>query len=864
MEMNMNQVEQWALNDFAQYFSGETRLLGGSDAYKKIGELAAELREIESQPISDRMVEDRTEKIQELMEAAQSYVDTHMDPRTSSGKERRDIAAALKAFCENEKKYTDLADNVSYFRGKTLDEMKQGVNFREIGDLQREMDRLTKLPMTEERVSEYSIAMNRLLQASEVFLTFQPEGTMLHPVKEREEIQRLQELYRPQLDGMRDLRVVRRLVAEGKSWDALGQVREAACKLEGAMEIVGANVSQRIKMTYNGKKGFFTEKETVVTMDQMIDRTLGGQGNETTKSLIRDNREFLTEHYNELKKSYTLETAYHVEACKVWDQMEPSPQKDMLREFLLSPGSGDALKKVTQEYQRRLKEVPEGQLNDFKRMQLFDQTVHSSKLNGEMTALMTVNGKALRTYAETAQVRENGKGTLGSRMELEDLLLKDMLKADMQTEAGRETYEARKALLHDEMAKTEVIAISQKVIGLELATGESGNLKYDDELSGRNVASSRIAELLGVGHLLAHSEKMTVEMPDGRKMEGCFMEFAEGIDLRNGGEMTDRQASSINFTRNAGFTKDACSIEVLDYLCAQGDRHGGNMFVKLGEPNADGTRDIVGIQGIDNDLAFTTLSLTKPEFAQKQGTYKDLYFIDEALAERVKGLTRDKLEAAVGDILNPKEMEALAERVERMQKHIDEQMIQLKGDEWNLDANTAEMGEKGKRYEKAKAELDKSMTGKFPWERKHKDGQVLSEVNAAKARYAEAQKKEAEILEGVSNMFEAAEAEAAERTAREAKFDQILKASSKEAPAKTAEEKTVTQRTEAKRCSISDLEGEEKKQRASGIRIGSHRERAQQLREEKEKARAKGDDGYVYPDRATNLKIGAHRAGKKG
>ena len=164
MAVNVNQAGQWTLNDFAQYFSGDTRLLGGSDSYKKIGALAAELREIESQPISDSMVENRTEKIQELMEAAQSYVDTHMDPRTSSGKERRDIAAALKAFCENEKQYTDLAANVRYFRGKTLDEMKQGVNFREIGDLQREMDRLTKLPMTEERVSEYSIAMNRLLQ----------------------------------------------------------------------------------------------------------------------------------------------------------------------------------------------------------------------------------------------------------------------------------------------------------------------------------------------------------------------------------------------------------------------------------------------------------------------------------------------------------------------------------------------------------------------------------------------------------------------------------------------------------------------------------------------------------------------------
>ena len=153
MAVNVNQVNEWTINDFAQYFSGDTRLLGGSDAYKRIGALAAELREIESQPVSFSMAENRAQKLQELMEATKEYVDTHANPRTSSGKERRDIADAFKKFCENEKPYTDLNANVQYFRGKTLDELKQGVNFRDLGNLQREMDRIGALPMTEERVS---------------------------------------------------------------------------------------------------------------------------------------------------------------------------------------------------------------------------------------------------------------------------------------------------------------------------------------------------------------------------------------------------------------------------------------------------------------------------------------------------------------------------------------------------------------------------------------------------------------------------------------------------------------------------------------------------------------------------------------
>ena len=47
-----------------------------------------------------------------------------------------------------------------------------------------------------------------------------------------------------------------------------------------------------------------------------------------------------------------------------------------------------------------------------------------------------------------------------------------------------------------------------------------------NELTSRNIASSRIAELLGIGGILAHSEKMVVRSGD-RQVAGCFMELAQ-------------------------------------------------------------------------------------------------------------------------------------------------------------------------------------------------------------------------------------------------------------------------------------------------------------------------------------------------
>lgn len=126
------------------------------------------------------------------------------------------------------------------------------------------------------------------------------------------------------------------------------------------------------------------------------------------------------------------------------------------------------------------------------------------------------------------------------------------------------------------------------------------NLGFLDEggvvnMSRRNVATSRMASLLGLEELIAKSQ--TVDITDeatGRLIRGNLMDQAEGIEYANVWE------DLINGRVTSSFLRDVTNLQVLDVLCGQLDRHGGNMMYKVENGN------ITGVQGIDNDAAFDT------------------------------------------------------------------------------------------------------------------------------------------------------------------------------------------------------------------------------------------------------------------
>lgn len=844
MAINEKTVEQWGLNDYLEYFSGSGRLFGVAESFKSIHTMMQSKQSMEQELVDLDRLQDWEKNLDEIKAEAERYLSGHKNPMTGEGKKRVEVMNALVGYCNREKRLTDPEAHAKLFTGKPFDTLRKGAAFDDVKRKLEELAAVEAMPMTPEHAISYANKVLALVETAESYVhANRIEGRLPRQGRSAEEELQYSDVsnpqlvyydytmaligkYKPCLDSIRDVRKVKEVMEDiskkqnrNAVWDDLLEVRPAEYVHTGKVEVVGAAVSERMKITYNGKKGFFTAYNTILTNDQIFDRSLEMIGEQKVKDDILENRHILESLSLETKNTYFRSVAYKIGMCKIWDHMEPSPQKDMLKTLLKNPSSNTALDKVITEYKSRIEEIPSDQLSELKKMQMFDQVIKDSRVDSNLKAMLTVNAKSIRTYAEQANEIEEYNEELSLYQATEKYLYMDMLNADLSIKEGRECFEKRQAMVRNSASITAIVDINMKMRGSSAAQ-EQGHLECGDELSKRNVASTRIAELLGVGRLLAHSEKMTVTMPDGKQVEGSFMEFAEGLDLRNIGENARTVATEVDFSLNAGYTKDACSIEILDYICAQGDRHGGNMFVKLGEPGPDGKRNIVGIQGIDNDLAFSKKSLKK-ELILKQGNLKDLYFIDEEMANQIRGIDREKIVTAVGDLLSDKEIDALVKRVDDVQKRLDKEMIILKGEEWNLDADPKTFGDKSEIYEKAIKEIQDSFSAKQGWDKKHKNAYIKDELFKIKQAYNKQLAAEKETPKAVKADTMKAEQEI--RAQRAALFDKLVSEKGKVTKTAGFEAKIPSEKVAV---SINELSGPKRENANRGFKFGAAREAA--------------------------------------
>lgn len=835
MAANVRNLNQWTVEDFANYFTGSKRLLGNSTEFENIKNMAQELMALDSQTISHDMVYERKQKLEQLSAAATGYLMSHTNPRTSTGKERKEVMQAFMQFCQNEKQYMDVEANEKFFHGKTVNEVRKGVTYKEIGEMHGELDRLRSLPMTEENAIKYTNAMNRVVQASEVFLAFQPEGTMYHPVKERESIQGVLNVYKPCLSAARDLRTVRRLIAEGKSWKDLDALRDAAIEVSGRQEKVGANVSQRLKIQHNGKTGFFTEETYLAEVSETIDAYIAQHNSSKEDRLIAANHYILKEVRNIPKEADTNNSRVAA-VYKTWDRMPESGAKNDLYQIMTAPNGLNNLNGLWNNYQNDLKlQLSDVERSDAaKRKQTFLNVVNRyGALSEQERAFYTSNVELMSGLMERTPEKDE-KGIAPAITSLEVTLYEDMLRQDQTTKEGREAYRARRELLDNPKALADAANLLKRAEGLSIG---KYNARIDErdsaEATKRNVATSRMAELLGVGNLVAHSEKMTVTI-DGKQVNGCFMEFAEGVDLLATNDINQlRAASETTLDYKGNLAKDSANLGLFDIICAQADRHAGNFFTILGERDAEGKRAVIGLQGIDNDLAFSRR--TDMDKKSRSGNLEDKIFVDAEFARKVNALTREKVEYAVGDLLNSAEIDGIMGRVDRVKEHIRDHAIVLEGDQWKLDAysidaDTKNLDDYGKKYVDGLKALKTSAESKYVWDQeKHESGKAIHNLKSATAHYGEVIKEEEELYGSISEMFEQAEADA-EKAKRAAIFDKIA-ADKDKAPAEKAavsEEKKTEKETV--KMSLDEFAGP-KKVSERGIKIGAAREAAAKKQE---------------------------------
>lgn len=764
------------ITQFQNYFSGSKSVFGNSELFSKIQTLVAELSEMNaSNPIvSERMAKERLELINRIHEAGVKYMSERSGARTGKGKERLEAVQDLVNFCTKEYNALNDPDRVRYFRGKDIEELQHEITGRDLGKLKNQIDEYRSMPFTEENIISRAKAMDRYVVASRIYLAgnANPDPTFVKQLNED------CEAYKKFAENARDLRTVRRLVEErDKGWNDLDTIEIPEIEIQQKGEIVGAAVNQRMKLTHNGVTGFFTPEAFAGGYEENIHHLIEQEPDLEVRKILQENESILlefeertfdavNEYEHEKGESVPLSDLF-VQLLDKWEGEKEPTKKKLYYEMLDSKPKLGFVKSLNGII-REIENTEHFENDADKAKQILKTIEKMGKLDGipdEMNHFFKENPERLLDLSYQSIGYHQ---TFGERPQKKAL---NFIKHYFQHQAAKLPEDSPKARALKQMSTNEHLLNSYASIvkrGKSMVTANNTiNMKSKDEtikeLTSRNVLSSRIAELLGVGSLMAHSEKMNVKM-DGKVVQGSFMEFAQGVDPLTKNDMEQRMLAEIIVESNASLNHDIFSIEVLDFLCYQNDRHGNNMFYKLSDVHPDGKRRIVGISAIDNDLAFGEDNAF--HMSQRLTQLKDLIFIDKDMADRIRKLDRDALELAAEGILSKKEMDAFEERLNMLKDHIDKNMVEIEKDDWDLNPlNAKKYGSRSHKFQEGLEVYEKSLQGKRgAWEQsQHRDYFIRGALNEGSVKANEARAEEAYILSGVKELFEEAEGLTPER-----------------------------------------------------------------------------------------------------
>lgn len=597
-----------------------------------------------------------------------------------------------------------------YFR----DEGKKSGNsqsFQEVASALEEFSKLQDLPISLESAKKMMKASEILKKACEQYSSSH-ENARSASGRERLAVVDSLAMFREDLnlDQARDMRVVRE--QEGKTWRQAGAFKMAEVEMGADVQVIGDNVNKRYKVECGGKTGFFTERYYLNTQQGHLDQIIDGidPREKDFKEVMENYQEEFKARLEKLDDAVYSDVRFSCCVGEHWNQMdEKAPGRKELGKIFGDEKGLNKAAAVVKAYQESVRER-EGKLKAGEKLGkkeelgLMEEAIEKTLGDGDEKLK-----KVFSTYKEfLTGVNPPEPGMTESTNKYRYFQLAVIQeKAKKVGEAGflnsgKKEIKAFDQLINDgSLLGKFVRSESQAKAVSDLTKGFLG-VKADEgyELTDRNVATSRIAELLGVGPIAAHSEKMKVRI-GGKVLTGCFMEMADGVVADSKNEKVRRMLDQVEVKQNPGFYRDMTTLEVFDYLCAQNDRHSKNMAYQLSEPDENGKRSIIGLQGIDNDLSFGS---SKEYWLKEQGSsIENMTFIDEGMAEHIRKLDRETLEYALGDVIPQNQIDVMMERVEKFKAHMEKNMVTVKPDGWDLkeyaiDEKVADTDERGKRY----------------------------------------------------------------------------------------------------------------------------------------------------------------------
>ncbi|MCR5098209.1 MAG: hypothetical protein K6B14_04600 [Lachnospiraceae bacterium] len=218
---------------------------------------------------------------------------------------------------------------------------------------------------------------------------------------------------------------------------------------------------------------------------------------------------------------------------------------------------------------------------------------------------------------------------------------------------------------------------------LSIVGHDTADISAGEDMAKRNVATSRLAALLGIGDMMPKSEMATIETA-GKKMYGVVMGEAKGTNADSLlGSQVDPEFKGQRLEYSNEALRDLLDMQIFDALCGQIDRHTGNQMFMLEKESKDGkTRNVVKkVFGIDNDMSFGKIN------------YAEIMDSNRAVLKRVEdshglflpGMSRELAESILAldpalvnyemlGLLNKKERLALLDRLRGIQEAIKKQM----------------------------------------------------------------------------------------------------------------------------------------------------------------------------------------------
>ncbi len=199
----------------------------------------------------------------------------------------------------------------------------------------------------------------------------------------------------------------------------------------------------------------------------------------------------------------------------------------------------------------------------------------------------------------------------------------------------------------------EFFKYSFKMYNQQTIAKHDAKIREGSNLSRRNVATSRLASLLGIGDMVAESRTARIKL-DGETFHGNLMEEASGTT-----------AGHVKAGRYSPKAEDQLFIlHAFDLLCGQVDRHKGNY--KFDTKSIPGRTEVTGIKCIDNDMSFGLMTYDQAQEGvcrlPKMHAF-ELYALPESFVRSVLALDASFAKLILADLLEPDELAAFGTRL---------------------------------------------------------------------------------------------------------------------------------------------------------------------------------------------------------